>query len=137
MEVENVNRIIEELRRQTKIGVRSNVLAVVALVIILVMSIGYREYRERSVERKRDVPVWTKINDAISKNDRKEEFRLVKELLDKAPNDYYLHSYIGVLYVQTRDLESAKKHFEISYRLFPIKDTEDKLTAVRKALNQQ
>ena len=137
MENDNVNRIIDELRRQTKIGVRSNVFVVVALVIILAASIGYREYRQKVLESKRDVPVWTKINDAISRNDRTEEFRLVKELLDKAPNDYYLHSYIGGLYVQARDLELAKKHFEISYRLFPIKDTEEKLTAVRKALNQK
>ncbi len=134
MEDDNVNRIIDELRRQTKIGVLSNVFAIVALVIILAVSIGYREYREKALERKRDVPVWTRINDAVGKNDRKEEFRLVKELLDKAPNDYYLHSYIGGLYVQSRDLELAKKHFEISYKLFPIKDTEEKLAAVKKAL---
>jgi len=130
MEDDNTNKIVEELQRQTKTGIRINIIFVVVVAIIVIIPMIYLKYKGKSLDVKLDIPIWTKINEASSRNDRNEEIKLVKELLDKNPEDYYLHSYIGSLYVQKRELKLAKKHFETSYKLFPIKDTKDRLEAI-------
>ncbi len=75
--------------------------------------------------------------DASNKNDTKEAIRLLNELVKRYPNDYYIHSCLGHGYVQTRELKKAKEHFEISYRLFPIKDTKEKLEAINVVLSNK
>lgn len=137
MDDQNADRIIEELRKQTKTGIWTNVVFGIVLVILVLTPIVYMKMREKATQQKTDVAIWTKINDANSRHDTKEVIKLLDELLKKYPNDYYIHSSMGSGYVQTRELDKARKHFEISYKLFPIKDTKEKLEAINVILNKQ
>ncbi len=137
MDDANADRIVEELRKQTRINVRLNAISGIGVILFL---IGYGTLvwiRHHPPETKQEVPVWTRINEASTRHDKKEEIRLLGELLNKNRNDYYVHSCIAYAYAQQRDLENAKKHFEISYKLFPIDDTKQKLAAVNKALGER
>src|SRR5574341_494781 len=136
MDDETSNRIVEELKRQTKLCLRVNIVFTAVVIILVIVPILLFKYKETTRMAKQDIPIWTQINEANSRNDRDEEMRLLKQLLDKNQNDYYLHTCIGTILVQKRELLKAKEHFEISYRLFPIKDTKDRLDAVNLALGK-
>ncbi len=64
MNDQNADRIIEELRKQTKTGVWTNVIFGVVLVILVFTPIMYMKIRENAAQQKTDVAVWTSINDA-------------------------------------------------------------------------
>jgi tetratricopeptide (TPR) repeat protein len=133
----SADRIIEELRKQTRTSIWMNVVFGAVLIVLVLAPMIYFKTRDKNIQQKADVAIWTRINDANSRNDINEAVKILDELIIKYPNDYYLHSCIGSGYVQIRELEKAKKHFEISYKLFPIKDTKEKLDAINFVLSNK
>ena len=131
----NTGKIIEELRRQTRVNIRTNAVVTVFFVALLVVGMVVSiKARAKAAQQKTDTAVWTQINDANNRHDTGEVIRLLDDLLKKHPDDYYLHASIGHSYVQVRELEKARKHLEVSYKLFPLKSTRETLDAVNAAL---
>lgn len=127
---ENIDeQILSELRKSNSLG-RLAIRLLIALLIILAASVIFRTYRMKKLAP--HVPIWTQISNARNDGDYKKEISLVQELLKDNPNDYYLHGYLGSIYIQIRDLENAEKHFAKAYDLFPLEESAEKLEAIRK-----
>lgn len=137
MDNENTNRIIQELRRQTRVGVWGNVIAGLVIIMLVAVPITYSLKLAESRDAEAPSPIWTRIQNAALEGDCSEQIKLLNQLLAKNPDDYYLHAYLGSIYVQKRQLDKAREHLEKSYALFPIEETEKQLSALRAVLENR
>lgn len=135
MEDDMNQQILKELKKLNRISIWTSIIFALILIIFISVSLIYRVKVNKKTNY--DIPIWTQINDARNRADNEEEIRLVKTLIDKNPNDYYLNVYLGSAYMFKRDLQNAEKHYARGYELFPLKEYEEYLKAVRKLIEQQ
>jgi tetratricopeptide (TPR) repeat protein len=50
------------------------------------------------------------------------------------PNDYYGHSYLGIIYLAMGDVTNSETEYLRAYELFPSEDNKKSLTAIRKRI---
>jgi predicted Zn-dependent protease len=58
---------------------------------------------------------------------------IVEPLVAQHPNDYWLRSYLGDIYLRAGDLTKAEQAYRHSQALFPSEETRKILDAIRKA----
>lgn len=128
-------QILKELKKLNSLSIWISVSFALILIILISAPLVYRCKAKQKTNY--DTPIWTQINNAKDRADHEEEIRLVKMLLDKDSNDYYLYIYLGSIYMSKGDLQNAEKHYARGYELFPLKEYDEYLKAVRKLIKQQ
>jgi tetratricopeptide (TPR) repeat protein len=73
----------------------------------------------------------------MSRQDFPKALSIANALVERQPNYYYGHSYLGTIYLAVGDLTNAESHYLRAYELFPNQEAEQDLAAARKRLSGQ
>jgi tetratricopeptide (TPR) repeat protein len=130
-------QILNELRQQTRLYRKSYIPILVILVAFLAFSTIFRHYTNRHTPQeshKESALTWNQVEDLCDKGDYEEAEKKGLIIVQKNIEDYYSHACIARIYLRKGDLPNAAKHAEIAYRLFPNKENEETLQALKKLL---
>jgi tetratricopeptide (TPR) repeat protein len=140
---EEINqKILDELREQTKYYKRSVVYTLIivcfflALIILTIYLTPYiqKQFKDKSEQLP---PNWTEVSRAYDAGDLETALNIAKQLSAKNPHDWYAYSYLGNLYNSMGDIKNAEKNFAKAYSLFPTKENKERLEAIKSILNQK
>jgi cytochrome c-type biogenesis protein CcmH/NrfG len=140
---EEINqKILNELREQTKYYKRSILYTLIivsfflALIILTIYLTPYiqKQFKDKSEQA---VPSWTEVNRAYDAGHLDTALDMAKQLSAKNPHDWYGYSYLGNLYNSIGDIKNAEKNLAKAYSLFPTKENQERLEAIKKVLTQK
>jgi tetratricopeptide (TPR) repeat protein len=137
---EEINqKILDELRKQTQYFKRSVVYTLIIVLLFIGLSIFLTPYIQKQFKDKSEqtAPSWTEVSRAYDAGDLDAALNIAKQLSAKSPHDWYGYSYLGNLYNSMGDIKNAEKNFAKAYSLFPTKENEERLEAIKKVLNQK
>ena len=77
---------------------------------------------------------WERVRTAMSRQDFQSALSMANVLVERQPNYYYGHSYLGAIYMAVGNLTNAESHYLRAYQLFPDEQAEKDLAAVRKRM---
>jgi len=80
---------------------------------------------------------WNQVEDLFDKGKYEEAEKKALILVNNNTEDYYSHACIARIYLRKGDLTNALKHAEIAYNLFPNKDNEETLEALKKLVESK
>jgi len=123
MSEETNQQILAELRK-----LRHLLYLLLAVAISAAFPAVYRGF----VHGPSDAGGWQAVNTAMRNQNFPLALSLAKILVDRQPNYYYGHSYMGSIYLATGDVTNAESQYSQAYQLFPNEQTEKDLAAVRK-----
>ncbi len=128
-------QILKELRLQTRLY-RKNYIPILIVLLILIAFIAFSAiFKYYTGKNSKEVSLtWNQVEDLCDKGyyDEAEQKGLI--IVEKNDGDYYSHACIARIFLRKGDLPKALKHAETAYRLFPNKDNEETLEALKKLL---
>lgn len=132
-------QILDELRRQTKLGKSSTIITSVVFIIILIVAVLITPYiasKFKNIPQQQSPPSWGEVNSLFDSCNYQEALRIAKTLTNKSPNYWYGYSYIGSIYNAMGDHKNAEINFAKAYELFPTKENKEKLHAITTVMNK-
>ena len=139
---EELNReILAELRKQTHKLTQYNWIGLACILLLVVVFGVYIYARQRLYSHPQHqehdrAPSWSQVEQAMDRLDHQRALSLAKALVERAPNYYYGHSFLGSIYLAMGDTKQAEAQYARAYELFPSEENEKSLRAVRKRLEQ-
>jgi tetratricopeptide (TPR) repeat protein len=140
---EEINqKILNELREQTKYNKRSLVYTLIIVsffLSLIILTIYLTPYLQKQSQDKSEqlAPNWTEVSRAYDAGNLETALNIAKQLSAKNPHDWYAYSYLGNLYNSMGDIKNAEKNFAKAYSLFPTKENKERLEAIKSILNQK
>ena len=132
---ETVAEILDELKK-----LRSKVETNTTLVVLLFVGLAFYIFIELKSSsaparsRQSQTETWRSASTAMDNMDYDKATEIAQRLTDKNPTYYYGYSYLGYIALERNHLKEAEGYFARAYELFPTKDNEERLQAVRKRL---
>jgi tetratricopeptide (TPR) repeat protein len=77
---------------------------------------------------------WERVGTEMSRQDFPKALSMAQSLVDREPNYYYGHSYLGYVYLAMGDLTNAEAQYFQADELFPNEENDKNVAAVRKRL---
>ena len=115
--------ILAELRKLRSI------FKVIVVFIIIGAAPGFYETFTRS-----SADSWDRVRTAMSRQDFPAALSMAQGLVDRQPNYYYGHSYLGYVYLAMGDVTNAESEYLQADKLFPNEQNDKDLAGVRKRL---
>jgi tetratricopeptide (TPR) repeat protein len=119
-------RTVAELRR-----IRVALYLFAAILVLGLLPSFWRGFSRGTAEA---APSWDRVRTAMSRQDFPEALSIANTLVERQPNYYYGHSYLGTIYLAVGDLTNAESHYLRAYEFFPTDEAERDLAAARKRL---
>ena len=119
-------QILDELRKQKRIGIRLGIIGMVVMVGAVCASIAYREIS----------PSWSTVNKQLDRGNTARALSIALQLVEKNPNDYYAHREIGNVYLEMNDITNAERHYAISHKLYPGEYSSKILETLHRRMGQ-
>jgi len=116
-------------------------LLIAIFLVVYIASLPVRFYlQKKNIEQALGpapiIPVWSQIHMARDNADFEEEKRLLTKLLEKNPNDYQAHSYLGQYYIAVQQLDKAQVHLTKAYELNPIPEFKEYILAIKNKVEE-
>jgi hypothetical protein len=118
----------QDILKELKKSRRSNQMILVAASLIVLISLILRP-KPSNPENS-----WTGVDSAMRRLDFPRALSLAKDNVERQPDYYYGHSYLGTIYLAMDDVTNSEAQYLRAYELFPSEDNEKNLAAVRKRL---
>ena len=120
--------ITQEILKELQRSRRSNqVLLAVISIVFLVVTISHQKPAEPEHS-------WTAVLTATRQLDYPRALSLAQANVALQPNDYYGHSYLGIIYLAMGDVTNSEAQYLQAYELFPSEENEKNLAAIRKRI---
>ncbi len=128
-------QILQELRKLNRYS-RSSIIVVIVLLFVLIAISSIRIWKSpfRSHSLQKSVVSWDEVRDMRDRQQFTEALSSAKGLMQKAPNDWYGHSFLGYIYMDMGSLKESEKEFALAFKLWPTEDNEKNLKAIRKRI---
>jgi tetratricopeptide (TPR) repeat protein len=131
-EINTISETISDLRKQLRISTRINVFLMVVLCILLIFyAMIWTGYFTKANRQS-----WYDVVYDMDAGSYDKALATALKLLERTRGDWYGHSSVARVYLVKCDYSNAEKHYKIAYNLFPTKENEDNLLAVRKLMNR-
>lgn len=101
-------------------------LSVTLAIVVLLHLIGQFSPHDQGRTK-----TWVDVYGFLDQGNIKSAVALAKELAGQNPRYYHVYTVLGDAYVADGDLEGAEEAFAEGYRLYPLKQIEERLEAVR------
>jgi tetratricopeptide (TPR) repeat protein len=122
---EDINQeILKELQRARR---SIQILLGVIAVVLLVAGIFHQKPSEPGNS-------WKNVQTAMQQLDYSNALSLAQANVAIQPNDYYGHSYLGIIYLAMGDVTNSETEYLRAYELFPSEDNKKSLTAIRRRI---
>ncbi|GEM_PF-5683558 len=80
---------------------------------------------------------WSEVRCLIDRQEFKKAFPIAEHLVAQAPRNCYGHAVLGQLFLAVNDITNAEIQYSMAYDLFPSREAEETLQALRKRLAGQ
>lgn len=77
---------------------------------------------------------WSEVRCLIDRQEFKRAFAIAERLVAQAPRYHYGHAVLGQLFLAVNDIKNAEIQYSMAYDLFPSREAEETLQALRKRL---
>jgi cytochrome c-type biogenesis protein CcmH/NrfG len=77
---------------------------------------------------------WERVTTAMRRQDFAMALSMAKTLVERQPDYYYGHAYLGAIYLAMDDVTNAETEYLRAYQLFPNEENEKELVAIRKRM---
>ena len=129
------SQILQELRKLNRFSRSSTILVIVLLFIfIAISSIFMWRSHLRSHSLQKTVVSWDDVRCMRNSQQFTEALSSAKEIIQKTPDDWYGHSYLGFIYLEMGSLNDAQNEFAIAFKLWPTEENEKNLKAIKKRI---
>ena len=127
-------QILEELQRLR----RNNTIAVVVCIAMLVGVIAYLPIRLRALHSatstKSEADSWASVRKAMDSFDYDTASGIAHRLVQRYPDDYYGHAYLGNIALATGHLSEAENSYARAYEILPSSENQRMLAAIRQRI---
>ncbi len=133
-------QILDTLRNQTVLAKTYNKiwLVIICVFIILAISIPLVSHKIiRSNTCPQPVDSWQEVRNLRDRQDIDKAKEMVQRLIKNHPSYYWGYLELGYLYLELGNEKEAEENFARAYNLFPTKENEEKLDAVRKVIEKK
>ena len=132
---EDLNQqILTEIRRLR----RSNNAGIVFMVIVFVAAGIYLPLRLRSLRppatTQTETESWAGVRRATDHFDYDTASAIAQRLVQRYPNDYYGHAYLGNIALATGHLKDAESHYARACEILPSDENQRMLSAIQKRI---
>jgi len=117
---------IRKLRRTFKVLLVS---IIVGIILVVAPSFYYGVTQDSS-----HTDSWERVRSAMSRQDFPAALSMAQALVDRQPNYYYGHSYLGYVYLAMGDVTNSESEYLQADKLFPNEQNDKDLAGVQKRL---
>jgi cytochrome c-type biogenesis protein CcmH/NrfG len=104
------------------------VYAVGLLLFVLAVATFYQGFSRASSQAALS---WEQVRSAMGRGNLSAASSMAQTLVNRTPEDYYGHEYLGYIYLASGDVANAAKEYSRAYELFPAEERKKQLDAVR------
>jgi cytochrome c-type biogenesis protein CcmH/NrfG len=134
-ELDTNSQILQELRKLNWYSRSSFVFVIVLLfVFIAISTITIWKGPFRSPSPQKTIVSWDDVRCIRNSQQFAEALSSAKGIMQKTPNDWYGHSFLGYIHLEMGSLNNAQNEFAIAFKLWPTEDNEKNLKAIRKRI---